>query len=138
MEEVGGNGEGKANYTVYFYAEFSKPLKTFGVWSAKIPEGQNRKLEFIESPEFQKLTSDASVIYNVEEYEGEHIGFFTEFETEADEEVLFKSGISYVSEVGAEKNLKAEIADWNFDGVREQARNFMGCGFVENKSLGRY
>ena len=25
------------------------------------------------------------------------------FETEADEEVLFKSGISYVSEVGAEK-----------------------------------
>ena len=131
-----GNGEGKANYTVYFYAEFSKPLKTFGVWSVKIPEGQNRKLEFIESPEFQKLTSDASVIYNVEEYEGEHIGFFTEFETEAGEEVLFKSGISYVSEVGAEKNLKAEIADWNFDGVKAQARNLWEAALSKIKVRG--
>lgn len=117
-----GNGEGNANYTVYFYAQFSKPLKAFGVWSAKIPEGQNRKLEFVESPAFQKLTADASIIYNVEEYEGKHLGFFTDFETKEGEEVLFKSGISYVSEAGAEKNLKAEIADWNFEAVREQAR----------------
>lgn len=57
-----GNGEGNASYTVYFYAEFSKPLKVFGVWSAKIPEGQNRKREFIESPEFQSLTANASII----------------------------------------------------------------------------
>lgn len=117
-----GNGDGGANYTVYFYAEFSKPLKAFGVWSAKIPEGQSRKREFIESPEFQKLTADASIVYNVEEYEGKHLGFFTEFETDANEEVLFKSGISFVSEAGAEKNLKAEIADWDFDGVREQTQ----------------
>lgn len=117
-----GNGEGNANYTVYFYARFSKPLKAFGVWSAKIPEGQNRKLEFVESPAFQKLTADAPIIYNVEKYEGKHLGFFTEFETKEGEEVLFKSGISYVSEAGAEKNLKAEITDWNFEDIKEQAR----------------
>lgn len=118
-----GNGEGNANYTVYFYARFSKPLKAFGVWSAKIPDGQNRKREFIESPEFQKLTADASIIYNAEEYEGKHLGFFTEFETKSGEEVLFKSGISYVSGAGAESNLKTEITDWDFNRIREQARN---------------
>lgn len=118
-----GNGEGNASYTVYFYAEFSKPLKVFGVWSAKIPEGQNRKREFIESPEFQSLTANASIICSPKKYEGKHLGFFTEFETNAGEEVLFKSGISYVSEAGAEQNLNAEIADWNFDRVREKARS---------------
>lgn len=56
-------------------------------------------------------------------YEGEHLGFFTEFETEANEEVLFKAGISFVSLEGAEKNLKAEIKDWDFDAVRSRARS---------------
>ena len=34
-----GDGAGHADYTVYFYAQFSKPLKQFGVWSADIPSG---------------------------------------------------------------------------------------------------
>ena len=34
-------------------------------------------------------------------------GFFTEFETEANEEVLFKAGISFVSLEGAEKELES-------------------------------
>lgn len=131
-----GNGEGNANYTVYFYAQFSKPLKAYGVWSAKIPEGQIRKLEFIDSPEFQRITADASILYNVEEYEGEHLGFFTEFETADDEEVLFKAGISYVSEAGAEKNLKAEIADWDFNKVRQQARNLWDAALSKIKVQG--
>lgn len=117
-----GNGEGNANYTVYFYAQFSKPLKTFGVWDVSIPEGQSRKREFVESPAFQELTANASVISPVEAYEGKHIGFFTEFETKAGEEVLFKAGISYVSEAGAADNLQKEIAGWNFAALREEAR----------------
>jgi predicted alpha-1,2-mannosidase len=117
-----GNGDGQANYTVYFYAQFSKPLKSFGVWSVDIPEHQSRKREFIESAAFQQLTANAKILQNIREYEGKHIGFFSEFETEADEEVLFKSGISFVSEAGAEKNLQAEMQDWDFDAVRSQAR----------------
>ena len=38
------------------------------------------------------------------------------------EQVLIKVGISFVDEKGAESNLKTEIVDWNFDGVRENAR----------------
>ena len=32
-----GNGDGKANYTVYFYAQFNKPITNCGVWSADDP-----------------------------------------------------------------------------------------------------
>src|SRR5204863_4824414 len=51
-----GNGEGKPNYTVYFYAQFSKPLKNYGVWGVPIPEGMNRRRESIENSNFQTLT----------------------------------------------------------------------------------
>lgn len=118
-----GNGDGKANYTVYFYAQFSKPLRDYGVWSVTIPEGQSRRREFIESEAFQTLTAQAEIIPHPQEYEGKHIGFFTEFETDNQEEVLFKAGISFVSEKGAEKNLKAEIRDWDFDAVCSRARS---------------
>lgn len=44
-----GNGEGKADYTVYFFAEFSRPFNSHGVWSAQIPDYYKRKRENIES-----------------------------------------------------------------------------------------
>lgn len=74
-----------------------------------MPEGQSRKREFIESAAFQELTSQARIVRNVREFQGKHIGFFMEFDTEAGEEVLLKSGISYVSESGAELNLKKRL-----------------------------
>lgn len=121
-----GNGEGHADYTVYFYARFSKPLKTFGVWDVAIPEGTVRKLEFVESPEFQELAANARVVYGARQYEGDHIGFFSEFATKPGEEVLFKAGISYVSVEGARKNLETEIPGWDFDGVYRQAVQLWG------------
>ncbi|KAA6344067.1 hypothetical protein EZS27_008287 [termite gut metagenome] len=131
-----GNGGGNANYTVYFYAQFSKPLKNYGVWSVEIPDNQNRKREFIESPDFQNLTANATIIRNMKEYEGKHIGFFTEFDTETNEEVFFKSGISFVSETGAERNLKAEINDWNFDLAQSQAGNLWDVALSKIKITG--
>ena len=117
-----GNGGGKARYTVYYYAQFSKPLKKYGVWSAAIPDGQIRKLNEVVSDEYLKIVENASVIPGVNEFEGKHVGFYTEFDTKAGEQVYLKTGISFVSEEGAEKNLKAEIADWDFDKVYEQNR----------------
>ena len=110
-----GNGAGKADYVVYFYAQFSKPLKNYGVWSVDIPEGQERKRQFVQSKVFQELVAQAQIHENVREFAGEHIGFFTEFETEQDESVQMKAGISFVSEEGAKKNLEVEISHWDFD-----------------------
>lgn len=116
-----GNGDGKANYTVHFYAQFSKPLKKVGIWSADIPDNWPRKRENIESDEYQKRISEAGIMEGLKEKEGKHLGFYTEFATHAGEQVLMKAGISLVSIEGAKKNLQAEIKDWNFDLVRKSA-----------------
>ena len=117
-----GNGGGKPNYTVYFYAQFSKPLTNIGVWSAKIPDGTNRQREFTESPEFQKITANAEILKGCREKQGKHLGFYTEFATGSNEQVLLKTGISFVSMEGARKNLEADITGWDFDQVRGKAK----------------
>ncbi|KAA6350127.1 hypothetical protein EZS27_002490 [termite gut metagenome] len=122
-EEGGwGNGAGNARYSVYYYAQFSKPLKNYGVWSAAIPDGQGRKMGDIAKADYKTWVANAEIIRGIKEYKGKHLGFFTEFETKNEEQVLMKVGISFVSEEGAEKNLKAEITHWNFDKTHKQVR----------------
>ncbi len=78
-----GNGDGKANYTVHFYAQFSRPLKKVGIWSADIPDNWPRKRENIESDEYQQRISEAEILDGLKEKEGKHLGFYTEFATNA-------------------------------------------------------
>ena len=117
-----GNGEGHADYTVYFYAQFSKPLTDYGVWSAEIKDGWSRKREDIEKPEYVQAIKKANTVTNFTEVEGKHLGFFTNFSTTDNETVQMKAGISFVSMEGARKNVEAEITDWNFYGVRTKAK----------------
>lgn len=117
-----GNGEGKPDYTVYFFAVMSKPLKRFGVWTADIREGMKRKREDVTSDAYQDIVANAKVLYGVQKMQGKHLGFFSEFETSKDEQVFLKAGISFVSMEGAEKNLQAEIKGFDFDAVRQQAK----------------
>ncbi len=129
-----GDGDGHADYTVYFYAQFSKPLKHTGVWSADIPDTASRKREAVESDYYQKWIADARVSplsfgdgvvrmdsFGEGEVKGKHLGFYTEFATTANEAILMKTGISFVSIDGAKKNLDKEIADWDFDNVHQNA-----------------
>ena len=118
-----GNGAGKADYTVYFYARFSKPLENTGFWKANIPAGQKRKLEDVPSEKYQKIISESEIIRNTNELEGEHIGFFTEFETKKGEEVILSAGISFVDMDGAEKNFKAELEGRSFKDVHSATQN---------------
>ncbi|MEV4886778.1 glycoside hydrolase family 92 protein [Chitinophaga ginsengisegetis] len=126
-----GNGDGKGNYTVYFYAQFSKPLSKYGVWSADIPDGWSRKREDVESARYQQQVAKATVIPGAKEKAGKHLGFYTEFATNAQEAVLMKAGISFVSIDGAKNNLESEIRDWNFDAIRQQSFD------AWNKALGK-
>lgn len=126
-----GNGDGNSDYTVYFYAKFSKPLNDYGFWSANIPDDWVRKREEVTSIPYLTRVSEAPVIKGQTEIEGKHLGFFTEFPTKKDEEVTLKVGISYVDMDGAEKNFKAEIADKDFDQIRKEAKESW------NKELGR-
>ncbi len=117
-----GDGAGKANYTVYFYAQFNQPITHCGVWSAAIPAGWSRKREDIESARYRKVVAAARVLEGCRELEGDHLGFFSEFATTAGEQVLLKAGISFASLEGARRNLEQDIPGWDFDQVRAQAR----------------
>ena len=117
-----GNGDGQAFYTVYFYAQLNKPIKDYGVWSANIPEGQGRKLEDIESDKYQDIIAHAAILPGTKEKLGKHLGFYTDFATKANEQVILKAGISYNSIEGAKNNLESEIKDFDFDKVHLQAR----------------
>ena len=116
-----GGGLGKANYTVYFCAQFSKPITNWGVWSAEIPAGWTRKREDIESRPYREVVATAKILQGCREMEGDHLGFYSEFATVNREQLLVKVGISFVDAAGARQNLESDIPGWNFDGVRAQA-----------------
>lgn len=115
-----GNGWGQADYTVYFYAVFSKPLKDYGFWSADIPDGWSRRNGDVVSVPYLTQVSKATVSRGGHGMEGKHIGFFTEFSTVADEEVTMKVGISFVDVDGAERNYRTEVAGKSFDKLHQE------------------
>ena len=133
-----GNGGGKADYTVYFYCQFSKPLIDYGMWSMDIPDDWVRKREEVCSAPYQELVSNAKIHSGLKELQGEHLGFFTNFKTQKDEQVLVKSGISFVSVEGAKLNLETDIPDWDFDRVVKSAKSLwndaMASVTVEGRS----
>jgi len=116
-----GNGEGNVSYTVYFHMEFSKPLEHYGIWKIDIPDNafpvqQGLATSYFYTDEYQELVRQGKVLHGCNEYEGNHIGFFAEFPSLLiDEQVVVKSGISFVSGDGARKNLAREIPGWNFE-----------------------
>jgi predicted alpha-1,2-mannosidase len=117
-----GDGKGKADYTVYFCAQLSKPITQCGVWSATIPGDWTRKRKDIQSARYRDAVAKAKIIPDCRKMEGDHLGFYTEFSTTPREQVLLKAGISFVSIEGARTNLKHDIAGWDFEAIREQAR----------------
>jgi predicted alpha-1,2-mannosidase len=83
---------------VYFYAEFSEPFKTNGVYN------------------------QCQLARRATEATGTDIRAVFCFDTDERREILVKVGISSVSTEGARKNLRAELPDWNFRKAQNQAR----------------
>lgn len=91
---------------VYFVAEFSKPFKYYGTFDASYV-----------TPE-----SGGSLFPYKSGEAGGKIGAFLNYDTEENEQILVKVGISYTSIEGARKNLEAEIPHWDFERVKTEAR----------------
>ena len=126
-----GHGSGKADYTVYFYARFSRPFTDIGFWSADIPSDMEFYHDEMVKPEFLSEISASRIITDVDSLTGSHIGFYTQFPTVTDEQVSLRVGISYVDVRGARNNLESEIADKSFSMVRDEAEQMW------NDALGR-
>ncbi len=54
--------------------------------------------------------------------QGSKIGAYLQFKTEKNEQILTKIGISYVSSQQAQKNMEAEIEDWDFDSIVQETK----------------
>lgn len=91
---------------VYFVAEFNKPFRYYGTFDT----------EYV-TPE-----SGGSFWPYKSGENGHKIGAFLNYKTGENEVILVKVGISYTSVEGARKNLETEIADWDFDRVKNEAR----------------
>ena len=83
---------------VYFVARLNKPMDKFIAW-------RNNQL--------------------AEQYpdtiDGVNAGAAVRFKTTANEQVLMKVAISYVSVEQARRNMDAELADWDFDAVKQSS-----------------
>jgi len=99
---VTGDMEGSYNLplTCYFFAEFDKKYSSAGTWNGE-------------------HTSPDQLEINGKDGTGAYI----DFSTSEGEQVLVKVGISFVSIEGAKKNMAAELPHWDFEKVRQQARN---------------
>ena len=116
-----GNGEGGADYTLHFHAEFSKPFTRSGFWSADIPDEWVRKRNEVVSPAYLQRVSEAEILPGVEEIEGKHIGFFAEFPTTEGEAVCVSVALSFTDLEGARRNFQAELEGKSFDEIHAQA-----------------
>ena len=109
-----GNGAGGVSYTIHFSMQTSIPVTGFGTWDGK------------------------DVSRELKERTGTRSGFFLEFPTRAGQQVLLKSGISFVSIEGARANLTHDIPGWKFDEVRQEARSrwaqALSCAAVQGGS----
>nr|WKN34564.1 GH92 family glycosyl hydrolase [Tunicatimonas sp. TK19036] len=83
---------------VYYVIQLNKPFRTMKGW-------QNQQL-----------------LGEIAEFEGEGGGIYMEFDTEAEEKILMKVGISYVSTEQARLNIETELPEWNFDEIVDASK----------------
>jgi len=98
------------NRTVYFAMIFSKPFKNYG---QKNEDGQ------VDYKGFWRKWNETQ---NFPLIEGKKIKMYFDFDTEKDEKVKIKFAISPVSQTNALENLTTEIPHWNFEQVRNEAK----------------
>jgi predicted alpha-1,2-mannosidase len=90
-------------YTVHFVVRFNRPIKAFGGWKGNY-----------------------DVVKDVKEISGKgKMGAYAHFNTKKGDVILMQTAISLVSIDGARLNMNTELSPfgWNFDAVRQHARN---------------
>jgi predicted alpha-1,2-mannosidase len=106
------------NRQIYFALQFSRPFASYAL--------------FNEAEETYKgFGKSGKQLDNYPEIAGRKLKASFNFKTAAGEVVLAKVAISSVGIDGALQNLRAEVPDWDFEGVRRRARE------AWNRELGR-
>lgn len=90
-------GCGTSHYTIYFAAQFDRPLSSYGTWH------------------------NSAVRHGATSSEGAHSGAFVTFDTTADQVVRVRVGISYVSIANARDNIATDDPSFDFATTRRNA-----------------
>lgn len=90
----------KKSCTVYFVAQFDRPMSEFGGW-----EKMNK----------------TKVLTRKQALEGKEVGRYVRFNPSDGKPLLIKVALSYVDEEQARLNLSTELKHWNFDRVAKDA-----------------
>ncbi|UCD85989.1 MAG: GH92 family glycosyl hydrolase, partial [Deltaproteobacteria bacterium] len=99
VDYVGGLSGRSGGFRLYFSARFRKPFSSYGVWSdGTIYPGENIR-------------------------ENKNVGAYVGYAVQDNEPIEVKVGISYISIEQARLNLKSEITDWDFEGIRQKAED---------------
>jgi putative alpha-1,2-mannosidase len=106
---------------VYFVMELDRPIRRMDGW-----KGASEKLNSISTfhnpiPE-GRLEQDKRN-YLFKNHPEEQAGVSLAYDVDPGDEVMVKIGISYTSIENARNNLKAECAHWDFNRVRNEARD---------------
>ncbi len=94
---------------VFFAMEFSKAAKSYGLVNQE---------QLIYKGFWRKWKEDE----NFPERAGRKLKCYFNFDTKAGEEILVKMALSGVSTKNAVENLKAEIPNWNFEEIKNNAK----------------
>ena len=95
---------------VYFAMSFSKAFKSYG----------HEKYDSIKYDGFYRRFEQKE---NFPEMAGKDIRAYFNFDTEEGEKIGIRMALSSVSSLGALKNLKAEIPQWDFDKIKKEAKS---------------
>lgn len=96
--------------TVYFAMQFSKPFKSYGFRNFGREDYRGFWRKFDQTRNFPEIA-------------GKQIRAYFDFDTSESEKIRVKFALSPVSTAGALNNMKAEIPDWDFEGVRREAQS---------------
>jgi predicted alpha-1,2-mannosidase len=102
------NGWARTRY-IYFAMSLSKPIKSYGL--------RNNE-DLVYKGFWRKWNQDE----NFPERAGSKVVCYFNFDTEQDEEIMIKFALSGVSTRGAIENLVTEIPGWDFDAVKNEAK----------------
>jgi predicted alpha-1,2-mannosidase len=96
--------------TMYFAMVFSKPIRNYGC---------REEAKVVYNDFYRKFNTTK----DFPEMSGRKLKTYFSFDTKTGEQILVKFALSAVSTEGALKNLQAEIRNWDFDQVRQNAEN---------------
>lgn len=97
--------------TVFFAMSFSKPFKSYG------------QKNYDKKEAYRGFWGKFDQTRNFPELAGKQLRMYFDFTTASQEKIKIKFALSPVSQENALENMRTEIPGWNFEQVRQQARD---------------